>query len=446
MTEAVESIKAVQKVRINKISTLYKDGEPANAIELVNFDLQNGEPCGFDIVSQKGLYQVGDSAYYVIPDHTVEDNALFCGFVAPDGDPKKTKLGKGNRIRAIKFNFTKSPDDLNKVFSNGILLQEKLVLDYLRNNTNKDNLSLSVILGVTKYEEPEKQGTGMAQGEFPSFAYKTDETNFKLCKRQLEKVIENGELLGYSLKHDGSSWTEYCKQDEHGEWKVGVCSRSFEKKLNQKQVTQYKRTTDNLVFSRYFNRELNARGWFNETTNEFYTQVEIDGFIEAQPDLIVPIEVDVRDSWIDLANKYDLINSLPKFCAEINRPLVLRGEINGEGLKGSGNKYNPSAKLPANLILFGVDDLSSGTAIRVPFYGSDVCGLKQVSEKLGVPYAEMIKEGVYNSVEELLKEIQTYFDYEKDVNGRVVEGVVLRTLNTNNLSVKVMNDAYDACK
>lgn len=91
----------VQKVKINKISTLYKNGEPANAIELINFTLSNGEECGFDVVSGKGLYQIGDEAFYVMPDYTLEDNWLFESFVAPDGDPKKSKLGKENRIRAI---------------------------------------------------------------------------------------------------------------------------------------------------------------------------------------------------------------------------------------------------------------------------------------------------------------------------------------------------------
>lgn len=242
------------------------------------------------------------------------------------------------------------------------------------------------------------------------------------------------------LVHNSSA-TIFCRKNSYGLWEVGVCSREMEKKLEQKQTDQYVDVNEK-VYTRFFHRERNCRGWFNEDTQLFYTQEEIDVLFEKGEFTI--IQTDVRDSWVDLANKYHLIENLPKFCEEIDKPLALRGEINGQGLKGSGNKNNPHAKLPANLILFGVDDLSSGVAVRVPFYGSDVYGLKQVSERFNVPYAELINENVYSSIEELLTEINDYFKYEKEVNGRLLEGVVLRTLNSNNLSVKIMNPEYDS--
>ena len=54
--EEVSPIKAVNLVTIKELKTLYKNGEPANAIELAVC-----EEHSFDIVVQKGLYVVGEA-------------------------------------------------------------------------------------------------------------------------------------------------------------------------------------------------------------------------------------------------------------------------------------------------------------------------------------------------------------------------------------------------
>lgn len=55
-------IKSVEIVEIIKKRPIFKDGQEANSIELVNFKFKNGDECGFNVVSQKNLYQVGDKA------------------------------------------------------------------------------------------------------------------------------------------------------------------------------------------------------------------------------------------------------------------------------------------------------------------------------------------------------------------------------------------------
>ncbi|MFA6198990.1 MAG: hypothetical protein WC679_01125 [Bacteroidales bacterium] len=431
----MESVdKAVQKVTIREKAVLYKNGEPANAIELVQFNFSNGEECGFTIVSRKGLYEVGDKAYYFQPDYCLSENVLFADFIEPDGNPSKSRLGKQNRIRAIKFNFSLNEFTNDPTYSVGILMPENEVLAYLRSQENHEG-SLSERLGVFKYEEPEKSGSGMASGDFPSFMYKTDEDNINNQKKNINRVVEDGDVIVMTVKRDGSSWTQYAKKYHDG-YRTGICSRSLEKKLEQKFASEYKDENGN-IYKKYFQQETKTTGWYNEKLNWFMTQTEVDNAG------LQPIMKEVRDSWVDLANKYNLIKRLPEYCAEHNIELALRGEIIGQGLKGSGNKYNPDANIPQQLVLFGVDDLSTGAAIRL--HQGDEFNLPRVAIDLGVPYTEDEDEFIPTSFDDVIDHANAIFEKYK-AQGIMIEGVVARTKFNNKLSVKCMNLDYDARK
>ena len=229
--------KAVQKVTIRSTAVLYKNGEPANAIELVQFNFSDGEECGFTIVSRKGLYEVGDNAYYFQPDYCLSENALFADFIEPEGNPSKSRLGKQNRIRAIKFNFSLSEFTNDPIYSVGILMPENEVLAYLRSQEKHEG-SLSERLGVFKYEEPEKSGSGMAAGDFPSFMYKTDEDN---CIH--EDVLIDTEQGYISIK-------ELCESD------------------NNIKVKSYNRDFDCVEYKEVISKDIheNNNDWFEITT------------------------------------------------------------------------------------------------------------------------------------------------------------------------------------
>ena len=91
-------------ITIKEKVPLFKGDEKAERIELILL-----EENGFELVSQKNLYQVGDKAVYIQPDFCLSDIPLFEGFIRPNGDESKSMLGKVNglprRIRAKKFNF-----------------------------------------------------------------------------------------------------------------------------------------------------------------------------------------------------------------------------------------------------------------------------------------------------------------------------------------------------
>jgi RNA ligase (TIGR02306 family) len=370
---------AVEIVTISRIIPIYKNGEEASAIQVVNFNFANGDECGYNVISQKGIYQVGSKAVYIQPDYCLPDSPLFASFTAPNGDPNKSRLGKNNRIRALKFNFS-FENSSDPIYSVGILLNtNELPIELLATE------DLAAALGITKYEEPEKGATGLTRGTLPSFLYSTDEVNCANLKSHINRVLASGAEVAYTIKVDGSSFTEYFKKDAEGNWYTGICSRSLEKKI-----------TD-----------------------------------------------DTADSWVKLAKSSGLYERGMEYCKKHNVELAFRGEIYGQGLKGSGNKLNPHAQLKQGLILFGVDDLSSGFATRI-HYGQPH-NLDDVCEELGINHTSAAVSDKPKNYDELVSIASDIFKGIKE-SGYVVEGVVVRTVYSNDLSVKVMNPEYDSKK
>jgi hypothetical protein len=135
-----------------------------------------------------------------------------------------------------------------------------------------------------------------------------------------------------------------------------------------------------------------------------------------------------------------------EYCKKHNVELAFRGEIYGQGLKGSGNKLNPDANKKQGLILFGIDNLSSGFATRI-HYGQPH-NLELVCDELQLQYTPLVRffsQFRPKNYDELISFASDVFKREKEA-GRVVEGIVVRTLYSNDLSVKVMNPYYDSKK
>jgi len=427
-------IKIVEIVTINNLVPIFKDGTQANSIEVVKFNFENGNECGFNVIAQRGLYEIGSKAIYIQPDYCLSENELFSSFISPGGETKKSRLGKNNRIRAIKFNFN---FDVSKdpIYSNGILMPMREVESFLGTKLLCDGISrgsLHELLGITKYEEPETAGSGLIAGEFPSFMYKTDETNALNIVDHIKRIISEGQELGITLKRDGSSHTTYFKIID-GEYKSGVCSRSQEKKMDQTFVTDYVDANGN-TYHRYFDQETKTKGWFSDTTSLFKTDDEVAEF--------KPVTKEVKDSWIELATNSGLLEKGLEYCKTHGVQLAFRGEIIGQGLKGSGNKVNPDSNQKQKLVLFGIDDLSEGFARRINY--SSVHNLRDVSNALGIEYTESVVVRP-KTFEEFVEICEDIFRTEK-VKGRIIEGVVVRTMYTNDLSCKYMNLEYDSKK
>ena len=397
----------VSIVTIKSKIPLYKGDEQANSIEVIEL-----EEVGFELVANKTLYQVGDKAVYIQPDYCVSDIPLFESFIRPNGDESKSMLGKvegkPRRIRAKKFTLSKEPNG-DPVYSNGILLPLIDVILFLKiEKTGGDlyTINLTEKLGITKYEEPEpvsKSGlrSGQTEGKFPEGIYKTDEENINNLWNHIEKKISYPVTLVGTEKVDGSSIT------------IGVtpkipegfiCSRNLRKKL----------TINKIVGRREPNLWEIIKSWFG-----------------IKSDLNIYQEMENDDDFVRYGKPY--LDTIKTFRGKQN--LILRGELNGGKLKGSGNKNNPASKEPANIKFFGMDKVD----INNNAYKLTNEQFKYNSLLLNLPTVKKVFNKEFNSKEELLAECNNYF------KTNMIEGIVVRTLDSK-FSAKVMNLEYDSKK
>jgi len=268
--------------------------------------------------------------------------------------------------------------------------------------------------------------------------YKTDEENQANLKTKITQLCDGETDMGFTIKRDGSSITVYFKKDENGEWVWGVCSRTMEKKKEQSYVSKY--VGETMTLTKYLNSETKEMGWFDNETKTFYTQSEVDSLVESGK--VCEERTEVKDSWIELAKNSGLLERGMKYCQDNNVQLAFRGEIFGQGLKGSGNKLNPDSNGKQSIIIFGIDSLDGGFSLR-QHYG-DKHNLQSVCEAIEVNYTKSIlaRPTSYEHFGEICEEI---ISLEKS-RGRVIEGVVVRTRFSNKLSCKWMNSEYDAKK
>lgn len=387
---------AVSIVTIKSKSTLFKDGQPAERIELIEL-----EENGFTLVSQKDLYQVGDKAVYIQPDYNLSDIPLFEGFLRPGGDISKSMLGKVEgipvRIRAKKFNFSRE-GSIDPVYSNGILLPLKEVCEQVPDFMSKDK-TFTEALGITKYEEPEvrdKAGNKVGGTRvFPEGLYKTDETNINNLWGHIENKIGYPVTLVGTEKVDGSSITIGVKNG-----KGFICSRNQQLDLMvKKHVGRRKKTLlEKILF------------WTKPNLN-LYKEVEND------------------NDFVKYGKPY-----LDKLLEYGESEIVLRGELNGSHLKGSGNKYNPASKEQPNIRFFGVDYINNGISEKVQFSEFLVTCLAYE-----LPTVKIIFNKEFNSRQEIEQECENYF------KNNMIEGIVIRSLDST-FSCKYMNNKYDEKK
>ena len=394
----------VQLITIKEKVPLFKGDEKAERIELILL-----EENGFELVSQKNLYQVGDKAIYIQPDYCVPyDSLLFDSFVRPNGDESKSMLGKvgglPRRIRAKKFNFHKG--DGNSIYSNGILLSFDEVGRYLESSKNiniwKKNYDfndLTTDLEITKYEEPEdNSGHGIKNGSstaFPKGITKTNEENFNNVFKTLEKLLPC-RLIGRQ-KIDGSSITLWYKDG-----KYGIASRNLGKPLFIKKVIGRRKKT------------------FLEIL-QFWKKFDLNIYEEKENDC----------DFIKYGKPY--LDKLINYCKNNNVNLILQGELCGQKVKGSGNKHNPHSKIPTGIIFFNVCEYENQSIKLSETEFNKIC-----NEIIFTP-APLYFNKIFYTIEEIKQECENIF------KNRLIEGIVLRDEN-HNFSCKYMNNEYDSKK
>ena len=195
---------------IRKIASIRPIPE-ADAIECVTVD-------GWDVVTKKGEFSVGDLVVYLEIDSWVPTE--LAPFLSKGKEPREFNGVKGERLRTVK---------LRGQISQGLILPLSILSvetnsgGYLGDWDQFEGLEVTEQLGIQKWERPiNPQLAGLAKGNFPSFIPKTDQERIQNIKHVLEDPYERYEV---TIKLDGSSFTAY-----HRDGEVGVCSRNLELK------------------------------------------------------------------------------------------------------------------------------------------------------------------------------------------------------------------------
>ena len=379
----------VNRCTIKSILKLYKGEEQAERVELVQL-VENG----FEVVCQKGVYNVGDICYLVEPDSNLPNIPLFEDYI------QEKKLGKNNRLKAIKFNLHKG--DGNPVFSYGILIPINELKEHFANKSGFTPVhedGIAVALGITKYEAPDDSKGSVIGGTskpFPIGMYKTDEPNWNKVCNHIQFPIP---LVG-NLKMDGSSLTIFYKNNRQ----YGICSRNLLKPLTIQKVVGRK-------------------------IPSLLDKIKL--FFGIDVDLLIREEVESDSDFV----KYGLpiLEKLKAYCEQNSLSLCIRAELVGVSSKGSGNKNNPSAKLPNQLLVFGIDDYTQKAA-KLPYneYMKHLTAMELNS-------CEEVFNKTFNNKEEVVKDCETYF------KTHTVEGIVIRSLDSK-FSAKYLSLAYDSKK
>lgn len=316
-------------------------------------------------------------------------------------------------VELEQFNTENSSDS---VYSFGIMIPVSEVLKFMQVDELPENLD--EFLEIKKYEEPETSYSGLSKGALPIGMYSTDEPNIMNLNRTNYPITLTG-----TVKYDGSSESIYYKDDEN----FGICSRNLEKSLEQKLVTGYTNNENHKIRKHIlFNKETNEKtlGWFNDNTNEFFENVQDDW---------IDVIKEVDDTFVKLGTP--VLEKLKEYCKNNNKQLALRGELIGEGLKGSGNKNNPHAKLKQGIKFYGLDDYSSGVTRK-----KSLNDFYSLMETLELEYCDIVfKDITFNSFDEIKEKCNEFF------KTNLIEGIVLRN-NDCTFSAKFMNPEYDSKK
>lgn len=172
----------------------------ADAIECVTVD-------GWDVVTKKGEFSVGDLVIYLEIDSWVPTE--LAPFLSKGKEPREFNGVKGEKLKTIK---------LRGQISQGLILPYATL-----GRIAAEGEEVTEELGIQKWERPiNPQLAGLARGNFPSFIPKTDQERIQNIKHVLEDPYERYEI---TIKLDGSSFTAY-----HRDGEVGVCSRNLELK------------------------------------------------------------------------------------------------------------------------------------------------------------------------------------------------------------------------
>lgn len=239
---------------------------------------------GWQVVTKKGEFEVGDLCAYIEIDSIVPPKPEF-----------EFLQHRRYRIKTIK---------LRGELSQGLALP----LWYLPKGSYEINQDVTELMEITKYEKTLSASlAGIAKGSFPSFLIKTDEPRVQSSMKLLKAL--QGKPYYITTKLDGTSVTFYCNDGEYG-----VCSRNLELSPG---VGVY------WVISDRYHIDEKLLAWYNQTGQSLCIQGEITGpNIQENPLQLLRPEFNIFNAYDIKEKRYLNFQELLDICEFLDIPMV----------------------------------------------------------------------------------------------------------------------------
>lgn len=257
----------------------------ADAIEVISVD-------GWELVSKKGEFQSGDDCVFFEIDSFLPAEDERYSFLRKSG--VKTAPDGVDRIRLKTIK-------LRGQISQGLALPVGAFpeIDPALVDDDGDRYDWSDVLGVTKYERPEKQFGGNPAGTFPHFIQKTDEDRVQNCWQKIVNRYPDVNFIP-TMKLDGSS-----------------CTVAYLDDGRLKEYWKYDSASDLTKGIPVYNDEFNQVG-----------EVII---CSRNQQLIIEEE----NHFVKAVYRQGLIRKVEEISAHLGRPIAIQGEVMGPGIQGN---------------------------------------------------------------------------------------------------------------
>lgn len=173
---------------------------------------------GWRVIDQVGRYEVGDLVVYLEVDSWVPNS--LAPFLSRDKGPRVFENVPGERLKTMK---------MGGAMSQGLLLPLSVLHTpegaWPAGVTIDEDVDVTEILGVLKWERSPEFRAANARGDFPHFIRKTDQERVQNVRRASEVTRRTYEM---TEKLEGQSFTAFIFEDE-----VGVCSRNLQLKMDE---------------------------------------------------------------------------------------------------------------------------------------------------------------------------------------------------------------------
>lgn len=191
--------------------------------------IQSHRVLNWNVIGQKGLYEVGDRVIFIEPDAWIP-NKLAPFLTKPDRFPKEYMGIEGERLKTMKMKGVYSQGLLLPIAAGNSYIEEKLREDdpesmpTSRLQLLEDGADITIDLGIVQWEPAPEKVPVNAKGSFPHHTPKTDLERVQNFMRNVEVFLEKNPGVTFTVeeKAEGSSHTTYLKDDD-----FGICSRNL---------------------------------------------------------------------------------------------------------------------------------------------------------------------------------------------------------------------------